>query len=95
MASKKEKHFPNSIFIDEYEQEIESAVKRNLSRLTDKKSIKKSHDKIVQILHKEKQNDNKYLDYETYKNFIEKSKLEREEKLKRRNNSKSIQINDV
>ena len=83
MAAKKEKLFPNSIFVDEYEQEIESAVRRNLSRLTDKKSIKKSHKKIVEILQKEKQDDNKYLDYEVYKNLILSLKEERELKRKK------------
>ena len=79
MAVKKT-HFPNSVFVDEYEKEIESAVRRNLSRLTDKKSIKKSHKKIVEILNKEKQQDNKYLDIEIYKNLIFSLKEEREEK---------------
>jgi len=83
MAVKKEKHFPNSVFVDEYEQEIESAVRRNLSRLNDKKSIKKSHSKIVEILQKEKQDDNKYLDYEVYKNLIFSLNEEREEKRKK------------
>ena len=78
MAAKKEKLFPNSIFVDEYEKEIESAVRRNLSRLTDKKSIKKSHSKIVEILQKEKQQDNKYLDIENYKNLIFSLKEERD-----------------
>jgi len=84
MSSKKEKLFPNSVFVDEYEQEIESAVKRNLSRLTDKKSIKKSHTKIVEILQKEKQDDNKYLDFETYKNLIENARKEKEERLRKK-----------
>ena len=83
MAAKKEKHFPNSVFVDEYEQEIESAVRRNLSRLTDKKSIKKSHSKIVEILNKEKQQDNKYLDIEIYKTLIFSLNEEREEKRKK------------
>ena len=83
MASKKEKLFPNNIFVDEYEKEIESAVRRNLSRLTDKKSIKKSHSKIVEILNREKQQDNKYLDYENYKNLILSLKEERELKRKK------------
>ena len=80
MAAKKEKLFPNSIFVDEYEQEIESAVRRNLSRLNDKKSIKKSHKKIVEILNKEKQQDNKYLDIENYKTLILSLEEERAEK---------------
>ena len=83
MAAKKEKLFPNSIFVDEYEQEIESAVRRNLSRLNDKKSIKKSHSKIVEILNKEKQQDNKYLDIENYKTLIFSLKEERELKRKK------------
>ena len=83
MAVKKETHFPNNIFVDEYEQEIESAVRRNLSRLNDKKSIKKSHSKIVEILQKEKQDDNKYLDFEVYKNLIFSLKEERELKRKK------------
>ena len=82
MAVKKT-HFPNSVFVDEYEKEIESAVRRNLSRLTDKKSIKKSHAKIVEILQREKQDDNKYLDYEVYKNLILSLKEERELKRKK------------
>jgi len=82
MAAKKEKLFPNSVFVDEYEQEIESAVRRNLSRLTDKKSIKKSHKKIVEILQREKQDDNKYLDIENYKTLI--LSLEEERELKRK-----------
>ena len=81
MAVKKT-HFPNSVFVDEYEKEIESAVRRNLSRLNDKKSIKKSHSKIVEILNKEKQDDNKYLDFENYKNLI--FSLEEERELKRK-----------
>ena len=80
MAVKKETHFPNSIFVDEYEKEIESAVRRNLSRLNNNKSIKKSHKKIVEILQREKQDDNKYLDIEIYKNLIFSIKEEREEK---------------
>ena len=83
MSVKKETHFPNNIFVDEYEQEIESAVRRNLSRLNDKKSIKKSHSKIVEILNKEKQQDNKYLDIENYKNLIFSLKEERELKRKK------------
>ena len=82
MAVKKT-HFPNNIFVDEYEQEIESAVRRNLSRLNDKKSIKKSHKKIVEILQREKQDDNKYLDIENYKNLIFSLNEEREEKRKK------------
>ena len=78
MSVKKETHFPNNIFVDEYEQEIESAVRRNLSRLTDKKSIKKSHSKIVEILNREKQDDNKYLDFEVYKNLIFSLREERD-----------------
>ena len=91
MAAKKEKLFPNSVFVDEYEQEIESAVRRNLSRLTDKKSIKKSHKKIVEILQREKQDDNKYLDIEIYKNLIFSLKEEREEKRQRAEEKKQQQ----
>ena len=91
MAAKKEKLFPNSIFVDEYEKEIESAVRRNLSRLNDKKSIKKSHSKIVEILNKEKQQDNKYLDYEIYKNLILSLKEERELKRKKAEEKKQQQ----
>ena len=83
MAAKKEKLFPNSVFVDEYEKEIESAVRRNLSRLNNNKSIKKSHKKIVEILQREKQDDNKYLDIEIYKNLILSLKEERELKRKK------------
>ena len=91
MSVKKETHFPNNIFVDEYEQEIESAVRRNLSRLTDKKSIKKSHKKIVEILQKEKQDDNKYLDIENYKNLIFSLNEEREEKRQKAKEKKQQQ----
>ena len=90
MAVKKT-HFPNSVFVDEYEKEIESAVRRNLSRLNDKKSIKKSHKKIVEILQREKQDDNKYLDIENYKNLIFSLNEEREEKRQKAKEKKQQQ----
>lgn len=76
----KKKLFDTSIFIDEYELEIEQTVKRNLDRITDDVSIKKSHTKIAEILNREKQLENKYLNYEVYRTFVEKLKKEKKEK---------------
>ena len=70
----------SNIFIDEYEKEIELSTKRNIDRLQDEKSIKKTHSKIVDVLKSENQNDNIYLSFEVYNNLVKKLK---EEKLKK------------
>ena len=76
----KKKFFDSSCFVDEFELEIESSVKRNLDRITDEKSIKKSHAKIAEILKAQKQDDNKYLNIEIYRNLI--SNLKKEKQIK-------------
>ena len=70
----------SNIFIDEYEKEIELSTKRNIDRLQDEKSIKKTHSKIVDVLKSENQNENIYLSFEVYNNLVKKLK---EEKLKK------------
>lgn len=70
----------SSIFIDEYEKEIELSTKRNIERLEDDKAIRKAHTKIVDVLKSENQNDNIYLSFEVYNNLVKKLK---EEKLKK------------
>ena len=72
----------SNVFIDEYEKEIELSTKRNVDRLVDEKAIKKSHNKIVDILKSENQNDNVYLSYETYFNLVQKFKDEKARKMK-------------
>lgn len=72
----------SNVFIDEYEKEIELSTKRNVDRLVDEKAIKKSHNKIVDILKSENQNDNVYLSYETYLNLVQKFKDEKARKIK-------------
>lgn len=72
----------SSVFIDEYEKEIELSTKRNVDRLVDEKAIKKAHTKIVDILKSENQNDNVYLSYETYFNLVQKFKDEKARKIK-------------
>lgn len=72
----------SNVFIDEYEKEIELSTKRNVDRLVDEKAIKKSHNKIVDILKSENQNDNVYLSYETYFNLVQKFKDEKARKIK-------------
>ena len=78
----KKKVFTNSVFIDEYELELEQATYRNIDRLKDEKSIKKSHAKIVEILQSEKQNDNKYLDYHNYLQLVNDCKERKKKKKK-------------
>ncbi len=80
----KKKTFTNSIFIDEYEMEIEQVIKRNIERLDDDISINKSHIKIVDILKQEKQTENKYLNMNEYRNFINKVKHEKKIKAETR-----------
>ncbi len=70
----------SNIFIDEYEKEIELSTKRNIDRLQDEKSIKKTHSKIVDVLKSENQNENIYLSFEVYSNLVKKIK---DEKLKK------------
>lgn len=72
----------SNVFIDEYEKEIELSTKRNVDRLVDEKAIKKSHNKIVDILKSENQNDNIYLSYETYFNLVQKFKDDKARKIK-------------
>jgi len=72
----------SNVFIDEYEKEIELSTKRNVDRLVDEKAIKKSHNKIVDILKSENQNDNIYLSYETYFNLVQKFKDDKAKKIK-------------
>lgn len=72
----------SSVFIDEYEKEIELSTKRNVDRLVDEKAIKKAHTKIVDILKSENQNDNVYLSYETYFNLVQKFKDDKAKKIK-------------
>lgn len=72
----------SNVFIDEYEKEIELSTKRNVDRLVDEKAIKKSHNKIVDILKSENQNDNVYLSYETYFNLVQKFKDDKARKIK-------------
>jgi hypothetical protein len=72
----------SNVFIDEYEKEIELSTKRNIERLVDEKAIKKSHNKIVDILKSENQNDNIYLSYETYFNLVQKFKDDKARKIK-------------
>lgn len=72
----------SSVFIDEYEKEIELSTKRNVDRLVDEKAIKKAHTKIVDILKSENQNDNVYLSYETYFNLVKKFKDDKAKKIK-------------
>ena len=79
MAKQKLK-LSSSIFIDEYEKEIELSTKRNIERLEDDKAIRKAHTKIVDVLKSENQNDNIYLSFEVYNNLVKKLK---EEKLKK------------
>lgn len=83
--AKKKLSIDRSIFLDEYELEIEQAVKRNLDRINDDVSIKKSHNKIAEILKREKQDENKYLNYEIYRAFVAKLKKEKEDKIIARN----------
>lgn len=78
--AKKKKLFDTSCFVDEFELEIESSVKRNLDRLIDEKSIQKSHNKIVEILNAQKQIDNKYLSLEAFKFLISDLKKEKQHK---------------
>ena len=79
MAKQKFK-LSSSIFIYEYEKEIELSTKRNIERLEDDKAIRKAHTKIVDVLKSENQNDNIYLSFEVYNNLVKKLK---EEKLKK------------
>ena len=72
----------SNVFIDEYEKEIELSTKRNIERLVDEKAIKKSHNKIVDILKSENQNDNIYLSYEIYFNLVQKFKDDKARKIK-------------
>jgi hypothetical protein len=72
----------SNVFIDEYEKEIELSTKRNIERLVDEKAIKKTHNKIVDILKSENQNDNIYLSYETYFNLVQKFKDDKARKIK-------------
>ena len=80
----------SNIFIDEYEKEIELSTKRNVDGLVDEKAIKKSHNKIVDILKSENQNDNIYLSYETYFNLVQKFKDEKAKKKNERNKRERI-----
>ena len=81
----------DTLFVDEFELEIEKATYRNIDRLTSRKYIDKSHEKIASVLKDENQTDNKYMNYDKYVQLVNECKEKKEkarEKAKQREEKK-------
>lgn len=78
-------------FIDVYEREVERATKRNILKLTNDRIIKLSHDKICAMLNSKKQDDNKYLSFKVYKEFVDEQIEIKKEKIRLKEEQKKLE----
>jgi len=99
MAKQKNK-FTSDMFVDIYEKNIEQSTKRNIFKLFSKeKQLEKTHKLIVEVLQKEEQLDNKYLDFNIFKQFAteyyeeakEKKRLKELEKIEEEKKQKKLE----